>query len=248
MCHNTAMKLIGYVRVSTARQQKSGLGLEAQLFTLNQYAASVNGNIVHIYREVESGTDSARPEIAKAIVHAKRIRGRLVIAALDRLARKVHFVTGLQESGVDFVNCESPNDDRMMTQFRAVMDEKRALEISQKTSAALQAAKAKGKLLGSARPGHWDGREAARLRGALEGSQVAKAKRDAEAEPIYREVLPTIQRLRDEDESFQAIAKHLNDEGFTTVRGSAWNAKQVFRLVNSAVATVVVAGTMSLSL
>src|SRR6266566_8947648 len=192
MCYNPTMKLIGYVRVSTARQGESGLGLEAQLSALNQYAASSNGSIIQIYREVESGTDSDRPEIAKAIAHAKRIRGRLVIAKLDRLARKTHFVTGLQESGVDFVACDSPNDDRMMTQVKAVFAEEEARKISQRTTAALMAAKARGTLLGSARPGHWNGREAARLRGALKGSEAAKAKRDAEAEPVYSEVLPTI--------------------------------------------------------
>src|SRR5437588_663825 len=105
---NTA-KLIGYVRVSTQKQGESGLGLEAQQAAIDLYAKANGGTFVAAYREVESGTDSGRPELAKAVAHAKRIKGRLVIAKLDRLARNVHLVSGLMESGVDFIACDQPN-------------------------------------------------------------------------------------------------------------------------------------------
>jgi len=242
------MKLIGYVRVSTAKQGESGLGLEAQLKAIDLYAAGNDGELVQVYREVESGTNSARPELAKAIKHAKRIGARLVIAKLDRLARNVHLVSGLMQSGVDFIATDNPHANKLTVHIMAAMGEYEADAISQRTTAALAAAKARGVLLGSARPGHWKGREAARLEGAAKASQVAKAKRDAEAEPVYREVLPTIQRLRDEGECLQTIADHLNAEGFSTVRGLAWNRMQVMRLVNSAIATVAVAGVMHIAL
>ena len=232
------MKLIGYVRVSTQKQGESGLGLDAQLFALDQYKQLVNGEVVQTYREVESGTDCSRPQLAKAIAHAKRIKARLVIAKLDRLARNVHFISGLMETNVDFVSAESPADDKFIIQVKAAVAEEEARKISQRTKAALAAAKRRGVLLGSARPGHWEGREDARLAGARKGAALGgKAMREKftlESAPLYDEVLPTIRQLAGEGKSLREIAAALNGEGRTTLRGLPWNAVQISRLLKTA--------------
>jgi DNA invertase Pin-like site-specific DNA recombinase len=229
-----APKLVNYIRVSTKRQGESGLGLDGQIKAVNDYAASVNGQIVATYREVESGKNNARPELAKAIAHAKRIRARLVIAKLDRLARNVHFVSGLMESNVDFICCDNQHANRLTIHILAAVAEDEARRISERTKAALQAAKARGMLLGSARPGHWSGRDGVRLAAAAKARKAAKELRDREAAPIYNEVRPIITRMKTEGASLQAIAGKLNSDGFTTLRGANWNRMQVSRLVASA--------------
>lgn len=228
-----SMKLIGYVRVSTQKQGQSGLGLDAQLSAIRAYAAQTGGTIVAIYREVESGTDNARHEIAKAITHAKRLRGRLVIAKLDRLARDVHFISGLTKSEVDFVACDNPNANKLTIHILAAVAEDEAERISLRTTAALAAAKARGTLLGSSRPGHWDGREASRLAGAKAGSAKAKAVRDAEALPVYADAMKIAQPMHDDGQSLNDIADALNDAGMFTVRGCRWTRMQVSRLLAS---------------
>lgn len=223
-------KLIGYIRVSTTKQGQSGLGLDAQTTTIDSYAASTNGVFAHVYKEIESGKNNQRPELAKAIAHAKRLKAKLVIAKLDRLARNVHFVSGLMESKVDFVACDNPHANRLTVHILAAVAEDEARRISDRTKAALAAAKARGQLLGSARPGHWDGRENARLAAAAKARTAAKAKRDAEAAPVYSQVKPIIASMKAAGSSLQEIADRLNANGFTTLRGLPWNRMQVSRL------------------
>src|SRR5687768_11252995 len=103
------MNIIGYVRVSTVKQGESGLGLDAQLSAIDLYAKANAGKVLTLYREVESGKNNERPELHKALAHAKRAKARLVIAKLDRLARNVHLVSGLMQSGVDFIACDNLN-------------------------------------------------------------------------------------------------------------------------------------------
>lgn len=228
---NANPKLIAYVRVSTAKQGESGLGLEAQQAALDLYAAANGGTFVQAYREVESGTDDSRPALAKAVAHAKRIKGRLVIAKLDRLARSVHTISGIMQSGVDFVACDNPHANRLTIHILAAVAEDEAVRISQRTKAALTAAKARGKLLGSARPGHWDGHENARLKGAHRGGAAARAKWARETVETYAAVLGTVRELREAGESLQVIADRLNADGHTTAKGAAWGPVQVSRLL-----------------
>jgi DNA invertase Pin-like site-specific DNA recombinase len=227
------MKVIGYIRVSTAKQGESGLGLDAQLSSIDLYAKANAGEVLQIYREIESGTNSERPQLAKAVAHAKRAKARLVIAKLDRLARNVHMVSGLMQSGVDFIACDNPNANKLTVHILAAVAEDEADRISARTKAALQAAKARGMLLGSARPGHWEGREEARVQGAYKGGAAIRQKTAREAAPIYSEVLPVIRKLHGEGESLQAIADHLNAQGKTTLRGLPWNKMQVQRLLKA---------------
>jgi len=227
---NAKAKIVGYVRVSTARQGESGLGLDAQLSAIEAYAVSVNGEIAKVYREVESGRNNDRPQLAKAMSHAKRLKGKLCIAKLDRLGRNVHFISGLMQSKVDFVACDNPCANKLTVHILACVAENEAEAISARTVAALAAAKAKGTLLGSARPNHWLGRENIRLNAAKSARAAAAAKHQAEAEPIYSAVRPIIGEMKEQGASLQAIADRLNVDGFSTLRGLAWNRMQVSRL------------------
>lgn len=232
------MKLIGYVRVSTQKQGRSGLGLEAQLSALKQYEQATQGTVDAVYREIESGKNSARPELAKAIAHAKRVKGRLVIAKLDRLARNVHFITGLMETGVDFVNAESPNDDKFTIHIKAAMAEEEARKISERTKAALKAAKARGVKLGAANPKHQknaprDWWRAGAAKGQPLATAQAKKNRDEQAQVVYEEAAKIVASLHAEGATLREMAEKLNESAVRTVKGKEWTAMQVSRLIAS---------------
>lgn len=226
--------LIAYFRVSTQRQGRSGLGLEAQQEAAASYARSVNLPISAVYIEVETGKgDGAdRPELAKAIGHARRAKATLVVGKLDRLARNVAFVSALMESDVEFVACDNPHANRLTLHILAAVAEWEAQTISQRTKDALQAAKQRGTLLGSARPGHWDGREEARREGARKGRERSAEVRSAKAATNYADLLPLVQGMREQGLSLAVIAQRLNDKGQRTVRGKEWSAMQVSRLLD----------------
>ncbi len=228
------MKLISYTRVSTQRQGASGLGLEAQDAAIKAYAVSVGGEVAVAYTEVESGKRADRTELAKAVAHAKRVKARLVIAKLDRLARNVAFVSALMESGVDFVACDNPHANRLTIQILAAVAENEARAISERTKAALAAAKARGVALGSARPGHWKGREQARDQGSKAGAAAAKRLHEREGAPIFAKALPIASELHKAGASLQAIADKLNADGITTAQGAEWKRMQVSRLLKRA--------------
>ena len=135
-------KFISYLRVSTARQGASGLGLEAQRDAVSRYLNGGNWQLIQEIVEVESGKRNDRPAIAEALRLCRLHRATLVIAKLDRLARNVHFISSLMESGVDFVACDFPEANRLTVHILAAVAEHEAAMISARTKAALQAAKA----------------------------------------------------------------------------------------------------------
>lgn len=139
---------IAYYRVSTTRQGESGLGLEAQQQAVMQYLNGDNWNILAEYTEVESGKRNDRPKLVAAIAACKKNKATLIIAKLDRLARNVHFISGLMESGVEFVAVDNPHANKLMLHMLAAFAEHEREQISKRTSAALQAAKARGTKLG----------------------------------------------------------------------------------------------------
>jgi DNA invertase Pin-like site-specific DNA recombinase len=230
----TPMKLITYTRVSTQRQGASGLGLEAQQAAIQAYAQSAGGDVAGAYTEVESGKRADRPELAKAVAHAKRVKARLVIAKLDRLARNVAFVSRLMESGVDFVACDNPHANRLTIHILAAVAEDEARRISERTKAALEAAKARGVKLGSARPGHWKGHEEARRLGLAAGRAKAAEHFAREGAEAYGKALPIAKEMSTAGESLQAIADRLNSEGIATPRGAEWKPMQVSRMLKRA--------------
>jgi DNA invertase Pin-like site-specific DNA recombinase len=223
-------KLVGLIRVSTGQQGESGLGLEAQEAAIAAYAARTGSTLLKVYREVESGghDDLAdRPELLKALAHARRTGSTLVIAKLDRLLRSTVAHSALKVARVPFValDNESANELTLDILVAVAADERR--KIGERTRVALKALKARGVLLGSARPGAPQLDDAARAKGVKAASDSHR-KRAAEA---YADLAPMVAELRAENLTLQAIADRLNAEGNTTRTGKAWNAMQVSRVL-----------------
>lgn len=146
-------RFISYLKVSTARQGSSGLGLEAQREAVSRYLNGGSWTLVQELVEVESGKRNDRPQIAEAVRLCRLHKASLVIAKLDRLARNVHFISSLMESGVDFVACDFPEANRLTVPILAAVAEHEATMISNRTKAALRVAKVRGVTLGGLRGG-----------------------------------------------------------------------------------------------
>jgi DNA invertase Pin-like site-specific DNA recombinase len=247
-----SVKLVAYFRVSTKIQGASGLGLEGQDLAVERYRQSVNGTIVREFTEVETGTKKRhRPVMQEALAYCKRTGARLVIAKIDRLARNVHFVSGLMESGTDFVACDNPNATPLMIHILAAFAEHEAREISKRTRDALEAYKVNGRVsrrIQSLYPGGVPEDVLEATRGRLgaslpqcrnltdearrKGAEAAGAATLARAVEIYRDLMPRIAAWRSEGLSLRAIAGQLNDAGETTRNGCTWSAKQVQRVLD----------------
>ena len=225
------MIIVGYIRVSTRAQEASGLGLEAQRQAVGAFARQRRGEIIAEYREVETGKRKDRPELAKALAHCRRSKATLVVAKLDRLARNVAFTSALMESKVDFVCCDNPHANKLTIHILAAVAENEAEAISQRTKAALAAAKARGVRLGSARPGHWNGRENRRMVGVKAAAKAAGEAHARAAEEAYTDLFPIVSRLRTKGLTLQRIADKLNTMGHTTRRGRSWTPTQVARVI-----------------
>lgn len=211
-------KFIAYYRVSTKRQGASGLGLEAQREAVQQYLNGGAWDLVGEYTDIESGKNDDRPELAKAIAAAKRAQARLLIAKLDRLSRKLSFVASLMESGVRFVACDNPEANELTIHILAAVAQAERKAISERTRAALAAAKARGVKLGN--------------------PELAKARRKAHAtlrkssETFAANVLPVIDQIRATGlTSLRQIAGALNARGIKTRRGAEWTAASVSRIL-----------------
>ena len=211
-------RFVAYLRVSTARQGVSGLGLEAQSAAVGQYVAAVSGEVVAEFVEVESGrkSDEARPELARALAECKRTGARLLVAKLDRLARNVHFVSGLMQSKVKFVACDLPEANDLTIHIMAAFAEHEAKRIGERTKAALAVAKAKGTVLGATGP--------ANLKRNLE-ERAAVA--DAFAERLRREV----RGMQAEGLAVAEMVRELNVKGIPTARGGQWQQVQLSRVI-----------------
>lgn len=217
-------KFVVYLRVSTARQGASGLGLEAQRAAVQAHAAAGGHAIVAEYVEVESGKRADRPQLAAALAACRLHRATLVIAKLDRLSRNVGFIAGIMDSGVDFVACDSPLASRLTLHILAAMAEHEAAAISARTKAALAAAKARGVRLGNP-----NGAAALRA-GCREAAAASAASRRAAAIARARAMQPILAQLRaDGFYTPCAAARELNRRGVPSPGGGAWYPQQVRR-------------------
>ena len=214
-----AGKLVPYYRVSTGRQAKSGLGLEAQKAAVKDYAARTGSVIVKEYTEVESGRKADRPELAKALAHARRSQALLCVAKLDRLSRNVAFLSTIMDAGIDFVACDNPNANRLTIHILVAVAEDEARRISERTKSALAAYIARGGRLGN--PSNLS--PTAAKRGRLIGAQSLRR----QADEAYADLYPILNEKREAGLSLQAIANYLNGEGYVTRRGKPWNPMQV---------------------
>ena len=207
----TQLTFVAYYRVSTERQGQSGLGLDAQKAAVATYMRG-QGELEAEFVEVESGQKDNRPQLAAALALCRGKLGRvLVIAKLDRLARSVAFISNLMESGVAFVAVDMPHANKLTMHVLAAVAEHEREMISQRTKAALAAAKARGTRLGNPRP------DTARMRAAV-----------AERVASFRAgVLPTIQALQAEGLSLRGIAAELNSRGILSALGGMWHAASV---------------------
>ncbi len=215
---------IAYYRVSTERQGRSGLGLEAQQAAVRQYLNGGSWNLAAEVVEVESGKRSDRPKLAEALRLCRLHKATLIIAKLDRLARNVAFVSALMESGVEFVAADFPQANRLTIHILAAVAEHEAKAISERTNAALQAAKARGKTLGGFRGVSPD--DAAR--------DAARVKRNAVANYRAADIAPVIAELRASGvTSLGGIARALTERSIPTASGGAkWQAVQVQRVLD----------------
>jgi DNA invertase Pin-like site-specific DNA recombinase len=199
-----------YTRVSTGRQGKSGLGLEAQQAMIQRFVDQEGFAIAQSFVEVQSGKDDdqKRPQLNAALEAARKAKAPIIVAKLDRVSRDVHFISGLMEHRVPFVVAELGADtDPFMLHIYAALAEKERTMISQRTRDALASAKAKGKQLGGLRDYGRAAKEAA----------VARAKALA---PLFEELA---------DKSAREIARILNERNLATPTGKPWSAMTVIR-------------------
>ena len=210
---------ISYLRVSTARQGQSGLGLEAQRRAIAQYLNGGAWTLLEEFVEIESGKNSARPKLAAAFEACRLTGAKLLIAKLDRLSRDAGFLLGLDKAGVEFVAVDMPHANRLTIGIMAVVADEERRMISARTKAALAAAKERGTVLGG-------------FRG---GAKVDRAQGTAalvrKADEFAARVGPMIEALRSSGLSFAAIAEQLNARQIRTARGGTWAAMSVKRVL-----------------
>ena len=215
---------VSYLRVSTAKQGAKGLGIEAQRATVEAFARQEGATIAAEYVEVETGKGhdalDRRPQLAAALAHARRLKAPAVVAKLCRLGRDVHFISGLMANRVPFLVAEmGPHVDPFMLHIYASLAEKERALISERTKAALAAAKRKGRKLGTA--------------GSVETAARASAARSVQAtkaNATTRAVIAEIQRAG--KTTLAAIAQELEARGVRTPAGrDRWAPAQVSRLL-----------------
>jgi DNA invertase Pin-like site-specific DNA recombinase len=223
-------KFVSYLRVSTDKQGRSGLGVEAQRAAVETYLNGGRWTLVAEYVETESGRRSDRPQLAKALAHAKAIGATVVFAKLDRLTRNVDLLRSLVASDVDLVFCDLPHVPPgamgrfLLTQMASVAELEAGL-ISERTKAALAAAKARGVKLGNP-----NGARA--LRGKQVGNKQAVAAVKANAERRAVNLKGIVDDLRAQGvTSVRTLAVELNARGILTPRGGAWHPTSVARLL-----------------
>jgi DNA invertase Pin-like site-specific DNA recombinase len=215
-----AGKFVAYFRVSTQKQGHSGLGLDAQREAVRTYLNGGRHEVLQEFTEVETGKGanalSRRPQLAQALALCRKTGARLLIAKLDRLARNVHFISGLMESKVKFVACDMPEANELTTHLMAAFAQYEAQRISERTKDALAAAKARGVVLGATGP--------ANLRPNIEARQQA-------AQSFAAGLSRTLNGFRADGLTQRQMVDELNRLGISTARGGQWTLMQLQRVL-----------------
>ena len=220
-------KYVSYLRVSTGKQARSGLGLEAQRAAVTGWLNGGRWKLVDEVVEIESGkSDKNRPALRQALDACRRYRARLIISRLDRLSRDPVFLLSLRDAGVEFIALDMPNANRMMVGIMAMVAEQEREALSQRTKDALAAKKAQGIKLGNPKPEtlHFRSRKAAKAAG-LKGGATARLEADRFAELIQPLLEGDLASL-----SANAAAAELNRRGVQTARGGSWTARSVINV------------------
>lgn len=214
-------KFIAYYRVSTQKQGASGLGLDAQREAVSRFLNGGDWELVAEFQEVETGKGAdalgKRPQLKAALAACRKEGATLIIAKLDRLARNVHFVSGLMESKVKFVACDMPEANELTIHIMAAFAEHEAKRISQRTKDALAIAKSRGVVLGKAGPSN--------LRPNIEARQNA-------ANQFAERLRPVFESMKARGLSQRAMVEELNNIGVPAVKGGGWRLAQVQRLLS----------------
>jgi len=217
-------KFVAYFRVSTDKQGKSGLGLDAQRHAVLQFLDGGSWSLIGEFTEIESGKRNERPELEKALAVCKRHKAKLVIAKLDRLSRNLAFIATLMDSGVEFVAVDNPHANKLTVHILAAVAQHEREMIAQRTKDALQAAKARGVVLGNPKLD------------AVRDRAVASVRADADR--FAKNVAPIIREIQSSGvASHRAIARSLNARGVATARGGQWTAVQVGSILRRVVMT-----------
>jgi DNA invertase Pin-like site-specific DNA recombinase len=207
-------RFVSYLQVSTDRQGRSGLGLEAQREAVTGYLNGGRWELVAEFVEHETGKGSnalaKRPQLRAALALAKKHRATLVIAKLDRLSRNMAFTATLMDAGVDFVAVDNPHASRLTLHVLAAVAEHEREMIAERTKAALAASRARGTVLGA-------------------HGKVLAEQRKGEALARLAGVADRLRALKAEGLTVRAIAKRLNAEGVLSPAGVAWQAGNVHR-------------------
>jgi DNA invertase Pin-like site-specific DNA recombinase len=235
-------KFVSYLRVSTDKQGRSGLGIEAQREAVERYLNGGDWKLVAEYVETESGRKPQRPKLTAALAHAKAIGATVIIAKLDRLTRNVDVLRSLVASGAGLVFCDLPQIPDgamgrfMLTQMASVAELEAGL-ISERTKAALRAARKRIAIEGQR--GHRNVKRlgnpygARALRGKHVGNDKAVVKVKANADQHAQDLRPIIRDIRDAGiTSARAIADELTKRGVLTSRGGKWHRTSVVRLLD----------------
>lgn len=204
-----------YYRLSTAKQGRSGLGLEAQKSLIDRFPK--NGSVLAEYTEVESGKRIDRPELQKALTHARATNSILLIATLSRLARNVAFTANLMDSGVEFICADLPSATRLTLHILAAVAEEESRLVSERTKAALAEAKKRGVKLGSHRPGF-----------VFNDMQAARQARHQN----YEIIIPMVRQLREQGHTMKEIRDWLNEHQFKTSRKLPFTEGRVWSIIN----------------
>jgi DNA invertase Pin-like site-specific DNA recombinase len=201
------VEYVVYYRVSTERQGRSGLGLDAQRAMVEQFLQPTD-NVIAEFTEIQSGKRDDRPVLWKAINLAKKTRSKLLIPKLDRFSRKVSFISGIIDQGIELTVCEHPNVSTFFLHLLACFAEEERQQISERTIAALRAAKKRGAVLGR-------------------NATALAEQRRLEKKNFFETIRPEFEQAITDARSYSGTAVLLNERGVETFKGGKWHPQTV---------------------